>query len=667
MQKLKINDIIKRIKRQETFDATAFDNSFRIKITKYVPYCCTAIHDGSNFREQLKKKISLDEFQRWFEEDPHTGEFITAMPITISGLDSRFEYDLNRRPEDCIYEEAWGDKVWNRPLTPTEKQTSKQKHFNFYKVVYAIVSKLEELYGSCVVYDLHSYNYQRWERDVPLFNVGTEGINQKKYNVFVDNWIEELKSIKLDGINNKTKINDVFKGRGYNLEFITKNFKNTLVLATEVKKVYCNELTGEDYPKIIRELQQKLKNAILNNAQFFSENNTNWKSKNSSQLLDKKMDPAIESVDKKLFKLLRNFELLASVNPVNTYSQKKQFIRNKFTVLPEFKYAPIKINPFELKQQLSSLRIQDISDVSIRLLYESVVNSYFDKIDLLSSLGTKKFLYNSLGYFGRPSAKDLDNANYILHLPAIPSEPKRVPFLSQEQVITCFKEGLDNYGIKSKIELSKRVISQVMVLNSKKTILINPNARFTQKDVNALIEHEIGVHMVTTQNSIEQNLKLFNLGLPVNTETQEGLAILSEYLSGNITLKRLKKLALRVVIVDMMCSGANFSDCFNFLVGHQDVSVDDAYTIVTRVFRGGGFTKDYLYLSGFEKVLKLWKSDTNLSPLLVGKTSIEFYDTIREMIQREMITKPKYITKSILNPIEQKNNSIYEYILTGLN
>ena len=34
-------------------------------------------------------------------------------------------------------------------------------------------------------------------------------------------------------------------------------------------------------------------------------------------------------------------------------------------MLPEFKYAPIKINSFELKQQLSSLRIQDISDVSI--------------------------------------------------------------------------------------------------------------------------------------------------------------------------------------------------------------------------------------------------------------------------------------------------------------
>jgi hypothetical protein len=63
----------------------------------------------------------------------------------------------------------------------------------------------------------------------------------------------------------------------------------------------------------------------------------------------------------------------------------------------------------------------------------------------------------------------------------------------------------------------------------------------------------------------------------------------------------------------------------------------------------------------------LWKSDTDLSPLLVGKTSIDFYDTIREMIQRGMISKPKYITKSILNPIEKKDTSIYEYILSGIN
>jgi len=648
MQQLKISEIIKLIEQKKTFEATASDNSFSIKINKYVPYCCTAIHDGGNLRDRLKNKIAIDDYNRWYEEDPHTGKFIDSLPITLVGLDSRFEYDLNRKPEDCIYDEAWGKQVWKRPLTPSEKQASLQKHHNFYKVVHALIQKLEDLYGSCIVYDLHSYNYQRWDRNVPLFNIGTERIDDSKYEKFIENWVAELSAISLTGVENQTAINDVFFGRGYNLEFITQNFSNTLVLATEVKKVYSNELTGEDYPKLIRELQQKLKRAILNNAQYFSEENTNWRSKNSVHLLDKKTDPAIVSVDKKLFKLLKGFELLAYVNPINTNSEQKRFIKNKYAQPPKFKYAPIKINPFELKQQLSTLRTQDISDVSIRQLYESVINSYFDKIDLLSALGTKKFLYNSLRYFGRPSKKDLNNAQYILHLPSIPSEPKRVPFLSMDDAIGRFRNALDEYGIDCKIELSKRVISQVMVLNSKKTILIRPDAKFTRKEANALIEHEIGVHMVTTQNSSDEKLNIFNLGLPMNTMTQEGLAILSEYLSGNITLKRLKKIALRVVITDMMCSGADFIECFNFLVNLHGVSTNDAYIIVTRIFRGGGFTKDYLYLSGFEKILKLWKADVNLSPLLVGKTSMDFYNTINEMIEREIIAKPKKFMNILL-------------------
>lgn len=666
MQKLKISEIIKLIEKQETFEAISSDNSFSIKINRYVPYCCTAIHDGSNLREQLKNKIAIDDYNRWYEEDPHTGEFIDSLPITIIGLDSRFEYDLNRNPEECIYEEAWGKKVWKRPLTPTEKQTSLQKHKNFYKVVYALILKLESLYNSCVVYDIHSYNYQRWERAVPLFNIGTERLDKEKFGPFIENWVAELSAISLSGIENHTAVNDVFFGRGYNLEFVSQNFPNTLVLATEVKKVYSNELTGEDFPKLIRELQQKLKKAILNNAQHFSVENTNWKSKNISHLLDKKTDPAIVTIDKKLYRLFKGFELLAYVNPINTNSEQKRFIKNKYTELPKFRYAPIKVNPFELKQQLSSLKTQEIADISIRQLYESVINSSFDKIDLLSTLGTRKFLYNSLRYFGRPSKRDLTNAQYILHLPAIPTEPKRVPFLSMDEAIGKFKNALDEYGIDCKIELSNRVISQVMVLNSKKTILIRPDAQFTKKEVDALIEHEIGVHMVTTQNSSDERLKIFNIGLPVNTMTQEGLAILSEYLSGNITLKRLKKIALRVVITDMMCSGADFIECFNYLVNQQQVSNNDAYTIVTRIFRGGGFTKDYLYLVGFEKILKLWKSDVSLSPLLVGKTSLDFYNTIDEMIEREMIAKPKLITKSFEQPIDYESNGIYEYIISGL-
>lgn len=666
MSSLSIEDILGKISRAETFEATAADGSFHIKISRYVPYCCVAIHDGSRMRTELLEKIALDEYERWYEEDPFTGQFISSLPITLIGADSRYEYDLNRPPESCIHEEAWGKKVWKRKLTEKEQQLSKARHARFYKVLDALVGKIESLFEGCLVYDIHSYNHERWDRQVPLFNIGAERIDQERYHKELNHWKEALSGIKVTGIENVTQINDVFFGRGYLLQHVTERFTNTLVLATEVKKVYCNELTGENYPRVIRELQHQLKHVMLEHANSFSQRNTSWEFKKASSLLHGDVDKSLLKLDKELYQKLKTFELLAYVNPVNNVSEQAKFFKSRFTELPKFKYNPIRINPYVVKQELGQLRTQDIADVNIRYLYESVISSYLDKLDMLSTLGTTKFLYNSLRYFGRPSKADLQNAKYILLLPPVPEEPKSPPTFGVEEAIPVFEKGLKAYGIQCKMELSTKVISKVMVLNSKKIVRFRQNARFTRTELKALVEHEIGIHMVTTMNSSVQRLKVLNLGLPVNTHTQEGLAILAEYLSGNLTLKRLKRLALRVIVVDMMCNGASFIECFSFLLDNGHADSKEAYGMVTRVFRGGGFTKDHLYLSGFVRLLKFYNDDNDLSPLLTGKTSIGFYDTLCEMIERKMIEPPTHITKSFVNPVELKADSTYPYLLSGL-
>ena len=664
--KVELSEIIKHIEEEKLFEFSSADGGFKIKITKYVPFCCTAIHNGSQLRHDLQKKIALNEFQRWYEEDPFTDDFVKSMPITIIGNDSRFEYDLNRTPDECIYDEAWGKKVWNKKLTAQEIKISKQKHAGYYKVLEALITKLESLFGGCIVYDIHSYNYKRWDREVPLFNVGTEQLNGSLYHSTIQNWLKVLSEISMPDIPNKTAENDVFRGKGYNAEYISTHFSNTLVLPTEIKKVYCDELTGDIYPKIKRLLQQNLKQAILTNANDFCQGLEKWHYISSLSLLDKSNNKNLLKIDKEMFSLLKNIELLAEVNPINTINEKNRFFKSKFTETPNFRYNPIKINSFRLKQQLMSIPVLDIQDVSIRELYRSVLVSYFDKIDMINTLNSNKFLYNSLRYFGRPSKKDLQNASYILSLPDIPTEAKKEPIYDAQTAMEIFKKALNEYGIKAKVEMSNKVISQVLVLNSKKSILIQPQAKFKHKELLALTEHEIGVHMLTTINSGRQQLKIFNIGLPVNTVTQEGLAILSEYLSGNITLSRLRKFALRAVMVDYMCSGATFIECFNMLRNDYNVDPELAFSIVTRIFRGGGFTKDHLYLSGFITILRFWEEHNDLSPLLVGKTSLQFYTTIEEMIGREMITPPAIITKGFLNPQIEANNAIYSYIFSGL-
>jgi len=648
------------------FEAVTSNDSIHIKISKYVPFFCTAIHAGSKFRQELKEKVALDGFERWYEEDPHTGEFIASMPITIICNDSRYEYDLNRKPEDCIYHEAWGKKIWKRKLSVKDIKHSKQKHANYYKLLHCLLTKIESLYGGCLVYDIHSYNYKRWEKDVPLFNVGTENIDNARYSDVIENWLGELRKIEISSIDNSTATNDVFYGRGYNLQYITEHFPNSLVLATEIKKIYCDELTGDAYPYIIRKLQHQLKIAILNNANFFSQKLDGWKHYTTVKLLDKDLDKDLLTLDATLHRILKGFELLAAVNPTNVAVEKKLFFKNRDSELPKFRYNPIKINAYELKQELFSLPVNRIQDVSIRYLYESVITSYFDKIDMIGSLGTRKFMYNSLRYFGRPSAKDLKNAHYLLHLPTVPGEAQTGPALSVDDAVTVFKKALDDYGIIAKIEVSNKVISQVMVLNSKRKIVFNKDAVFRKRELTALIEHEIGVHICTTMNSNLQKLKVFNLGLPINTMTQEGLAILAEYLSGYLTIGRLKRLALRVIAVDAMCSGASFIECFQLLCNTYRIDQELAFSITTRVYRGGGFTKDYLYLSGFVKVFKYWQNQNDLSPLFVGKTSLEFYPIIEELIGREMVSKPTYIARSFQENHIDNDNSIYNYIISGL-
>ncbi len=659
-----INEIIKAIDAGKAIDTTVNDGSFNIKIDRYVPYVCTAIHDGSNLRSDLQEKIALDDYERWYEEDPFTADFIASMPITLMGNDSRFEYELNRK--EPVYDVAWGKNVWKRKLTKKEKSISEQKHANYYKVTHALIKKLEALFGSVVVYDMHSYNHIRWKREVPVFNIGTERVDSQRFSRYIKHWREELSRIEIPGIPVESNINDVFFGKGYNLEYITKNFKNTLVLATEVKKIYCNEETGESYPEIIKIIQRKLKRAILNNVQLFVNEQTNWKHTKQNMLLNNLITKNVQEIDNELFDLLKNFELLSYVNPINVDSEKEKFFKSNFNINPKFKYRPIKFNTYELKRSLHLIETDKIEDITIRHLYESVISGCIDQINMVESRGTEKFYYNSLRYFGRPKAKDIRNAKFILLLPKIKGEAMKMRQFGTDKAIEIFEKAFDDYGFRGRIKVVNKAVSSAMIINSKKMVLIKDGVTFSKNEMQYLAEHEIGVHMLTTMNADSNKLKIFSIGLPVNTRTGEGMAVLSEYLSGNFTMKRLRELALRVVAIEYMCNGADFRTCFLRLIEKYNIDKNFAYTLVTRVYRGGGFTKDYLYLNGFSKLFKFWQQGNDLTPLLVGKTSIEFYNTIVEMIDRNIVEKPMYITKSFANPKTKLNHQLFDYILSGL-
>nr|WP_298998919.1 N-formylglutamate amidohydrolase [uncultured Allomuricauda sp.] len=263
MHRLSIEEIIEYITAGKQFEAVSSDYSFTLKIEDYVPIVCGAVHDGHQFRSSLWENCKHTEYERWYEEDPCTKEMVQTFPIVIAGRDSRFEYDLNREPERAVYDDAWGKELWTEPLSNEEKELSLQKHANFYKVVNALVQKLESDFKNVIVFDMHSYNWKRWDREVPVWNLGTSNIDQKRFGALTEVWSKKLGSIQLpNDIVNTSKINDTFQGNGYFLKYITRNFDNTLVLATEISKVYCDELSGIIYPEVVKSVEEQLKKLI---------------------------------------------------------------------------------------------------------------------------------------------------------------------------------------------------------------------------------------------------------------------------------------------------------------------------------------------------------------------------------------------------------------------
>jgi hypothetical protein len=270
MLKLSIEEIIRKIENEEHFHAVAEDYSFTLKIDEYVPYACGAVHDGHQFRKELWDNCIHTEYERWYEEDPETKNMVASHPILIAGCDSRFEYDLNRTPDEAVFETAWGKQLWKEPLPNNQKETSLDKHTNFYKVVNALIHKLEEKFGISIVYDMHSYNWKRWDRKVPTWNLGTSNVDNERFGNEIESWRKSLSELNLPNqIKSTSAINNTFYGNGYFLKYITKNFQNTLVLATEIAKVYCDEYTGIIYPEVVSAVEKQLQDRLYDHAMQF--------------------------------------------------------------------------------------------------------------------------------------------------------------------------------------------------------------------------------------------------------------------------------------------------------------------------------------------------------------------------------------------------------------
>ena len=271
MQTLNEEQICDYLSVGKIFEAILEDGSLEIGVQEYVPYLCTAIHAGHELRTDLADICLLNEEERYSEEDPYTDELIESFPITLVARDSRYEYDLNRPTDKCLYEEAWGKKVWRQPLTAEQLQVSCHKHSRYYYLLEALVAALNCRFGGCLAIDLHSYNWQiRQHKDAPIFHLSTAQLDLRNWSRLIKVLENGLAAIKLPNLETTVARNTVYKGRGFQAKFVRDRFLKTPLIPLEIKKIYMDERSGEVFPLVIESLKKGLHKAVLDTASYFS-------------------------------------------------------------------------------------------------------------------------------------------------------------------------------------------------------------------------------------------------------------------------------------------------------------------------------------------------------------------------------------------------------------
>ena len=86
-----------------------------------------------------------------------------------------------------------------------------------------------------------------------------------------------------------------------------------------------------------------------------------------------------------------------------------------------------------------------------------------------------------------------------------------------------------------------------------------------------------------------------------------------------------------------MIAGRPFASTYALLHEEHGYSPRQAFTIAMRIYRGGGLTKDAVYLRGLINLLKYLREDDDLEELYIGKIA-RIIPVVQELIHRHILT-----------------------------
>lgn len=340
-------------------------------------------------------------------------------------------------------------------------------------------------------------------------------------------------------------------------------------------------------------------------------------------------------LEKEYWDFHKKLKLFDYIIPLNLSKEREKFISHfnigsKYN--PIFRYKKINYKKNDVLKRIKKFgeRFKKYSN-TISLQYKKLLQEDIEWVENFHERENPKFCDYLSNLYGKPGDNFYNHAiNQLKTLNVESKDMQKISFLEMKERIVSElnKKKINNWHIKIKNSSSRLAIDLIT-----KEIIIKKNEYFNLDEINRLLVHEIGTHVLRYENGSKQKYMIFKKGFPDYLKTEEGLAILSEYKNNLLSSKDLIKYCCRL-IASYHCFNLDFWDIFRVINNYLEVG--DAFDVVARVKRGlihtdnlGGFTKDQIYFTGYLEVKNL--SLDKIRKLYIGKIGIQHLNIINEL------------------------------------
>jgi len=228
--------------------------------------------------------------------------------------------------------------------------------------------------------------------------------------------------------------------------------------------------------------------------------------------------------------------------------------------------------------------------------------------------------------------------------------------ISSEKAVEWMQIAMEHNGFQNwRAVTVESMNANISVERLDKQVHIRKEAMFSQRALERLLVHELGVHVLRYENGCVQPIHLFCNGFPGYIGTEEGLAVTNEEHSGMLEINTLRKYAGRVIAAHLALN-QTFFQVFQTLVPLLGQEI--AFEITIRTKRGftdtaqpGAHTKDIYYLRGYLQIKTYLEQHPEDYPILfTGKIGLQHLPLVRKLIKEGVVALPTVLPQNIKLP-----------------